>query len=152
MSEEKQTVALLLHIADMLSRRTDQVLQERLGMSLAQYKVLQQIAARPGITQRQVADLLFQTEAAVSRQVGLLCSKDLLILKVNKANRRERNLYTAAKAGKLLDAAREASQAIEHKMLRAIPDKMLKHTAEVHQSIHQELCKAPACLHIPKQV
>jgi DNA-binding MarR family transcriptional regulator len=80
---------LLTHLASVVSKQSDQVLQEQLGIGLSQYKILMVLEWNPRVQQRSIADSLGQTEASVSRQIKLLKSKGLLVSKVDPNNKRK---------------------------------------------------------------
>lgn len=88
---------LLHRVSTELDQVSDQVLQERLGIGLSQYRILLALQERDGISQNQIADNLHQTEASISRQVKLLKNKRLIDIKVNPGNRRERRVFLSDK-------------------------------------------------------
>src|ERR1700755_3521534 len=80
---------LLQHTATILMRQSDQVLQERLGIGMSQFRVLLMLQRNANSQQRKLAECLGQTEASISRQIKLLCEKSLLAVRVNPQSRRE---------------------------------------------------------------
>lgn len=80
---------LIQHLAAVIGKQSDQVLQEQLGLSLSQFKILMVLEWNPRVQQRAIADSLGQSEAAVSRQVKLLKAKKLLVTKQDPQNRRK---------------------------------------------------------------
>jgi DNA-binding MarR family transcriptional regulator len=79
---------LLQHLAAVIGRQSDQVLQEQLGIGLSQYKILMVLEWNPQVQQRVIADSLGQTEASISRQIKILQTKGLLASRVDPKNRR----------------------------------------------------------------
>lgn len=79
---------LLHHIAEVMNKQVDQVLQEQLGIGLSQFKILMVLEWSPRTQQRAIANALGQTEASVSRQIKLLKAKGLLMTKIDTQNRR----------------------------------------------------------------
>src|ERR1700741_4591375 len=79
---------LLQHLAAVMGRQSDQVLQEQLGIGLSQFKILMVLEWNPRVQQRAIADSLGQTEASISRQIKLLKEKKLLATKQDPQNRR----------------------------------------------------------------
>jgi DNA-binding MarR family transcriptional regulator len=79
---------LLSHLAGVLSKQSDQILQEQLGIGIAQYKILMVLEWNPRTEQKAIADSLGQTEASISRQIKLLKSKNLLTTKLDPNNKR----------------------------------------------------------------
>lgn len=80
---------LIHHLAAVMGKQTEQVLREQLGIGLSQYKILMVLEWNPRVGQKAVADSLGQTEAAISRQIKLLKSKNLLVTKPDPHNRRK---------------------------------------------------------------
>lgn len=79
---------LIQHLASVMGRQTDQVLQEQLGIGLSQFKILMVLEWNPRVQQSSIADALGQTEASISRQIKLLKAKKLLETKLDPQNRR----------------------------------------------------------------
>lgn len=80
---------LIQHLAAVMGRQSDQVLQEQLGIGLSQYKILMVLEWNPRIQQKSIADSLGQTEASISRQIKLLTKKGLLVARPDPQNRRK---------------------------------------------------------------
>src|SRR3982751_5902718 len=96
---------LLQHTSIIMQRQADQVLQERLGVGMSQYKILSTLQERPNVQQRFLADSLGQTEASISRQVKLLVEKGMLTVQTNPKNRREHVTVLTTKGAKVTLAA-----------------------------------------------
>ena len=80
---------LLQHLASVVSKQSDQLLQEQLGIGYSQYKILMVLEWNPRVQQRAIAESLGQTEASISRQIKLLQNKGLLVTRPDPANRRK---------------------------------------------------------------
>lgn len=80
---------LLSHLAAVVGKQSDQLLQEQLGIGLSQYRIMLVLEQNPKIQQRTIADSLGQTEASISRQMKLLEDKGLVVVKVDPKNRRK---------------------------------------------------------------
>lgn len=80
---------LIQHLAAVMSKQSEQALQEQLGIGVSQYKILVVLEWNPRIQQRSIAESLGQTEASISRQVKLLTKKGLLLAKPDPQNRRK---------------------------------------------------------------
>lgn len=98
---------LLEHVAAILHRQADQVLQERLGVGLSQLKILELLEVRPQTSQRKLADFLGQTEASVSRQIKVLSGKGLVTTRVDVEERRRHLSVLSPKGLKVTVAAHE---------------------------------------------
>lgn len=82
------SVGYLIHeLAQAITAESDQVLLERFGIGFSQYKVLVSLQNRQGVPQKFIAHSLSQTEASISRQIGLLIDKDLVEIGPSKDNR-----------------------------------------------------------------
>lgn len=79
---------LIQHLAAVMGRQSDQVLQEQLGIGLSQFKILMVLEWNPRVQQKAIADALGQTESSISRQIKLLKDKKLLVTKPDPQNRR----------------------------------------------------------------
>jgi DNA-binding MarR family transcriptional regulator len=125
MSTDADYEALLttLHRVDLLSRRVaDQQLIRRIGVGRAVFLILDLLndADSSGISQREIADRIGSTKAAVSRHVATAQERGWLDAKPSATSRRE-NTITLTPAGRKLvergrrhrsDAAREATVAL----------------------------------------
>ncbi len=80
---------LLHHLAFSLMRQSDQLLQDVLGIGFSQFKILRVVEATPHLQQKQIAAILGQTEASISRQVKLMHEQGLIITTVRAENKRE---------------------------------------------------------------
>lgn len=132
---------LIHHLAAVMGRQTEQVLQEQLGIGLSQYKILMVLEWNPRIGQRAIADSLGQTEAAISRQIKLLKSKKLLITKPDPRNRRK-HITAPTPLGMQLT---EAADAILRRTFSAdfakLGDDQLTRLTTGLQQLHRQVCK-----------
>lgn len=80
---------LTQHLAGVMGKQVDQVLQEQLGIGFSQFKILMVLEWNPRVQQRVIASSLGQTEASISRQIKLLSAKGLLAAKPDPQNRRK---------------------------------------------------------------
>lgn len=115
--DHSERIARQLHnLSALLSRESDQILQERLGIGLSQYKILAAVEHNPSLQQRAIAVELGQTEASVSRQIKLLHKKDMITTRPNPANRRE-HLTALTPKGQRATSAAHQSLATYHRTL-----------------------------------
>jgi DNA-binding MarR family transcriptional regulator len=131
---------LLQHVARLLSRQSEQVLQERLGIGMSQFKILRVIQANPQIKQRQIANILGQTEASVSRQVKLMIDDGLLRSLVSPRNRRAHMTVITAKGERLNEAAMDALSDYHGPTFETLNKKQREQLSEVLQVIHDKIC------------
>jgi DNA-binding MarR family transcriptional regulator len=141
---------LLQHTATILMRQSDQVLQERLGIGMSQFKLLMILKDNPNVQQRKLAECLGQTEASISRQIKLLCEKGLLAIKVNPRSRREHITVPTAKGVKMTEAALEVLAQYHTPMFDLISDKQKQQLTDILTTFHTHTCvpgKPFACDH-----
>ncbi len=96
---------LIQHVAAVIGKQSEQLLQERLGIGLSQFKILMALEWNPRMSQRSIADSLGQTEASVSRQIKVLTGKGLLVSKPDPQNRRRHVTTPTPKGMQLTETA-----------------------------------------------
>jgi DNA-binding MarR family transcriptional regulator len=138
------------HVAFTLSRQSDQLLHQRLGIGLSQFKILMVLEQQPYIQQRQIADTLGQTEASISRQIKLMTKKGLLQSKRSPSNRRQNITTPTSKGLVLLDTANELLNQYHKPMFESLNQSQQKYLAESISEMHKWSCqsgKTGACDH-----
>ncbi len=141
---------LLQHTAAMLSRQSDQILQERLGIGMSQLRILAMLEHEPNVQQRKLADRLGQTEASISRQIKLLREKGLLTVAVNPKSKREHITIPTPKGLKITVAAKEVLEAYHQPLVDLLGEKPAKQLTETLAALHGHTCapgKLFACDH-----
>jgi DNA-binding MarR family transcriptional regulator len=114
MDDNAQLIHTLLHqLSAVFARESDQILQEQLGLGMSQYKILQTLVENSAMQQRYIAVQLGQTEASISRQIGLLEQKGLIESMRNPINRRE-HITTLTTRGERITEAAEKVLTIHH--------------------------------------
>lgn len=99
-------IGSLLHkVSKLLDKTSDQVLMERLGIGLSQFRILLFLLAGDGAEQNLIAENLSQTEPSVSRQVKVLGSKGLAVVRRSPSNRRVRLVFLTQKGAKTAEKA-----------------------------------------------
>lgn len=79
-------------LAFLLEKRADEGLKSQLDIGFAQYKVLEAINQNMLAKQNDVARMLDQTEASISRQIKILQKKGLIKVSEVEGNKRAREL------------------------------------------------------------
>jgi DNA-binding MarR family transcriptional regulator len=141
---------LINHIAFVLSRQSDQVLQEQLGIGFSQFKIMMVLQWDPSIQQRKIADKLGQTEASISRQIKLLHEKGLLATRISAENRREHITTLTAKGEKLTEQAMLVLNNYHAPTFGTISEKQQETLREILTIMHRAVCSADkpgACQH-----
>lgn len=105
MSLENDLAKQLHHIVALLSRESDVILQNQLGIGLSQYKILTTLQKYSDIQQKRIAKELGQTEASVSRQVKLLQQRGMLLSFKNPHNQREHLTGLTMKGARVIATA-----------------------------------------------
>lgn len=139
---------LLEHVADVLHRQSDQVLQERLGIGLSQYKILVMLLEQPGVEQRRLADSLGQTEASISRQVKLLQDKGMVTTHIDPEERRKHLATPTVKGVKLAEAAGDVLTQFQAPVLAGLNEKQQRLLLQMLHTVHEQTCapgKRMAC-------
>lgn len=135
-----ETNYLLDHIASLLAKQTDQVLQEQLGIGLSQFKILRVLQAEPRTMQREIAVSLGQTEASISRQVKLMLADGLLQSMRNPKDHREHLTVITPKGERLTEAALIAMERYHRPTFAALNDKQQEQIASILHILHGQLC------------
>lgn len=140
MSQHNDLVNLMHHMVSLLSRESDQTLQEQLGIGLSQYKILTTLHEHPHIQQRMIASTLGQTEASISRQIKLLTEKGMLTAIPNPNNHREHLTDLTTKGLRMIEAAEKALENFHKQFLSGLPDKQQTQMLEQLESLHRSVC------------
>jgi DNA-binding MarR family transcriptional regulator len=88
-------------LAKLLERRLARMLGERFGLAVAEYRVLAQVAMRPGATVRAIAARTYVDKAQVSRVVAALEEQDLIKRSTRNSDRRSPE-FTITPSGRAL--------------------------------------------------
>ncbi len=141
---------LIQHLAAVMGRQSDQVLQEQLGIGLSQFKILMVLEWNPRVQQKAIADSLGQTEASVSRQIKLLKNKKLLVTKQDPQNRRRHITVPTTLGMQLTEAATAIMRRSFGPEFANVGDDQLMQLVTGLQKLHRVVCqpgKLGACDH-----
>lgn len=98
MVDDNEDIGTLLHlVSTMLDRHSDDVLHEKLGIGLSQFRILLTLLTEDGQNQVSIADNLSQTEASISRQISLLKKQKLIEIRSNPSSRRDKLIFLTGK-------------------------------------------------------
>lgn len=131
---------LLNHLAFILSRQSDQVLQEQLGIGFSQFKIVMILRWAPSIQQKQIADKLGQTEASISRQIKLLHDKGMLSTHISAENKREHITTLTPKGEKLTERAMEILNNYHAPTFASLTPKQQENLLEILNIMHDTVC------------
>lgn len=126
----------LHHIVSLLSRESDQILQEQLGIGLSQYKILITVQKHQHVQQKVIAATLGQTEASISRQVKLLQEDGLLVALKNPNNQREHLTDLTTKGLRLIAAAEKVLASYHQTFFTGLSKKEQQKLTELLVAIH----------------
>ena len=133
---------LLQHVAAMMHRQADQMLQERLGIGMSQYKILQMVQNHPHVQQKVIAKELGQTEASISRQVKLLQANGTLNVRVNPASLREHITVLTAKGLRVTNAASDVLAQYYAQLINQFDSKQRSYFTELLEKLHMTVCSS----------
>ena len=119
-------------LAFTLLRRSDEILQSKLAIGYAQYKLLEVLAEYPNSSQRFIAGELLQTEASVSRQVKLMQQAGLLRVGIPADNKRVRVISLSGKGS---DVHARAAMLLNQCYLRAFQNLSPSEAESLHALI-----------------
>jgi DNA-binding MarR family transcriptional regulator len=131
-----------------MQRQSDQMLQERLGIGMSQYRILLMVEHNSNVSQRSIADNLGQTEASISRQVKLLHEKGMLITRVDPSERRRHITTLTTKGMKITLAARDVLEQFYEPLAQGITVKEQEQLYAALTRLHENTCtpdKPTAC-------
>ncbi|HUP26728.1 MAG TPA: MarR family winged helix-turn-helix transcriptional regulator [Candidatus Limnocylindrales bacterium] len=136
---------LIHHVATLLERQAEKLLQERFAIGFSQFKILMALKWKTNVQQRQIADSLGQTEASVSRQIKMLQEQGLLANRISPENRRQRIISLTAKGDKLAQAAMTSLTNYQQTLFAGMGDVQRSDITTGLQIIHRQLCQTGAC-------
>jgi DNA-binding MarR family transcriptional regulator len=137
---------LINHLAFLMMRQSDQVLQERLGIGFSQFKILKVLQTNPQVQQKQIADALGQTEASISRQIKLMHDSGLLQTTVRPENRRRHLTTLTRKGARISEEAIVVLNAYHKPMFDNLGDKQQQQLVEILQKMHAFACASSESL------
>jgi DNA-binding MarR family transcriptional regulator len=132
---------LLQHITSLLTRDSDQILLEQLGIGYSQYKILRVL--HPGIPMKQrfIASTLGQTEASISRQIDLLIERNLITRHVDPHNKRVRLISVTPKGRKISEATSRVLERFHENHLSGLTKKQQTELIDLLDSLHNKMCQ-----------
>lgn len=135
MIQSREIVLKLQKISQNWARQIDQNLQERLGIGLAQLKIMELLQDGQILSQRQLADDLSQTEASISRQIKLIQERGWLIVATDSNERRKHLVKLNPTGQKIVVAAQEIVSEQNQKMMQNINTKQRQVLLDLLQKI-----------------
>lgn len=109
MSDTADLATNIHRLSSVLGKVADGTLQECCGFGMSQFKILWMLKIhQDGVLQTTIANWLSQTEAAVSRQIGLLEHDGLIDKKVDPNNRRNHIIMLSGEGKKFAEESMQA--------------------------------------------
>lgn len=132
---------LVEHLASVLGKQTEQVLQEQLGIGLSQFKILLVLEWNPRVQQKAIAEALGQTEASISRQMKILKAKGLITIKADPNNRRKHITVPSALGMQITEAASNILRRNFGPQFSAIGEDQAVQLITGLQRLHAQICR-----------
>jgi DNA-binding MarR family transcriptional regulator len=109
-------------VVSLFAKLADQLLSRRLGLSLAQFRLLAVLECSTGTpqTQRAIADALDITEAAVSRHIRALVACGFILADRNRHSRRMNDIAITAAGSVIKQKALELLDAESHHLFGSL--------------------------------
>lgn len=140
MNQNENLGYLLQHVAAMLARQSDQVLQEQLGVGFSQFKILMLLGQEDAPEQRQIAVRLGQTEASITRQIKLMSELGLITNQVNPQNRRKNITRLTPKGLRLTEHATEILNQNHSPIFNALTERQQFVLIDLLGTVHASVC------------
>lgn len=132
---------LIDHLAAVLGKQTDQLLNEQLGIGLSQYRILMALEWNPRVGQKTIATSLGQTEASISRQTRLLQKKGLLESRIDPNNKRKHITVPTPKGMQVTEAAADILRRHLGPELNRLGDDQLMQLHGGLTKLHRLICR-----------
>jgi DNA-binding MarR family transcriptional regulator len=150
MKTNKNISSLLQHVTSLLAKHLDQVLQEQLGIGLAQFRILQELQTSPQVKQKDIAFNLGQTEASISRQVKLMIKLGLLASSIDSENKRIHITMLTQKGTRLTEAAEGVIGKFSTPALSVLSSKQREQFTTALEIVHKHICYSSHPKHVNK--
>lgn len=137
-----KTSSTLHHLVSLMSRESDQMLLEQLGIGLSQYKILTTLHNHPHVQQRAIAAVLGQTEASISRQIKLLKEKGMLVSPRNPINRREHIADLTPRGLRIIEAAEDVLGSYHTTFFNSLNKKQQDTLDQMLHTLHEAACSS----------
>lgn len=131
---------LINHIAFMLARQSDHILQEKFDIGYSQFKIMMVLKSNPSRQQKQIADMLGQTEASISRQIKWLVKDGLLSTTINNENKREHITNLTKTGEKLIDNAIQELNSHHAPTFARLSSSQQKQLIDILNIMHEAVC------------
>ena len=93
---QKASFPPLLRLTYLLQHKSDEVLLNKVGVSLSQTNIMSGLSTTTSISQTQLAAMLHQSESNISRQLNIMKSRGLVNVAKSKQDHRSREVKLTA--------------------------------------------------------
>ena len=132
----------LQHVAALLARDSEQVLQERFGIGLSQLRIMKVLQTNTRMLQKDIANMLGQTEASISRQIKILEDDNLTATHINSRNRRQHVISLTTKGHRLAAAAQLGLQSFNAPVYDVLSVKQQAEFLHMLEKLEQSILSA----------
>jgi MarR family transcriptional regulator for hemolysin len=98
-----RTVSLKLAVTMRQMHKSFDQRVAKIGVTRSQWTMIAVVSRRPGVTQREIAEVLEMSEASAGRLIDRLCGEGLLERKPKEDDRRAYCIHMTGKADAILD-------------------------------------------------
>lgn len=113
---------LLVSVANAITRSASRTYNARFGVGVTEWRILANVAVRPGVTARDICRTSSLDKAAVSRAAALLSQRRLIVIE-EAEDRRERRITLTAAGQELHDQMLQVALAREAQLLQSLTGK-----------------------------
>ena len=132
---------ILQHITTLLTKDSDQILLEQLGIDYSQYKILRVLYNHQEVKQRYICSVLGQTEASISRQIDILKSKNYITKTIDLKNKRVRLIKITSKGLNITNASTKVIEKYYKSLLEGFNDKNKQELLKLLEELHGKICQ-----------
>jgi DNA-binding MarR family transcriptional regulator len=112
------SITQICSLASLLAIRIDELLLQKTGIGLAQYKLMAILDEYPACTQQWLAQKLYQSEPSISRQVAILKKRQHLVVDRLPSDKRNRQIRLTPLGTSVLRSAQDALLGIDYDISR----------------------------------
>src|SRR5918911_644435 len=117
----------------------DLELRDKVGITMAQWRVINTLTSQNGTTQREIADKLGLDTSSLIPLIDRLEAKDLVERKPDPSDRRINRLYLTKKTEALLDPMHSCILSIRKILTKGIREDQIEVTQQVLEKINKNL-------------
>ena len=116
----------ILVLSSTLGRWASREYVSRFGITLTEWRILSIVATRSRITAQEIAEIVAMDKAIVSRTLAVLVERELLVVKVDRDDRRRRPAALAAAGRALCLRISQASSERQQRLVEGLPYSQLR--------------------------